>query len=316
MGQGQGGDEDGQTGVVGDRLLDERDEGVQRPPPQVHHDDLGAVDDEGVGLAAVGADLEGLGGQLLRLVGVPGDQGPGGALEGVHPVQEGLVELLDQGPLDLEAAVHLGDVPGARGHEPPPARRTCTAAPGHRPARRTGQGVSGPGEGQLEQVGNGERELDMVEDPHDDEHRRRSSRRWPAPPLPTTCRRPSGLPMVSSEHSVDRTSARSGWSAGQPVERRLQYLDLLGVDGAHGAEGPAVVGQGGRHQAVGVAEVGRLPACLQQRVAEGGITRLAFGGAEPDEQIELEDGIGVTRSGRRGRGPGRSSGGRRPAPGR
>ena len=80
---------------------------------------------------------------------------------------------------------------------------------------------------------------------------------------------------------------------GEPVERRLQDLDLLGVDDPDVAVKAPIVGQGSGHEPVGVAEVGGLASGVEERLAEGGVTGLALGGAEPDGQIEPEDRIGV-----------------------
>ena len=68
--------ERGQPGIVGRRLLDQRDEVAHGAALPAHDHELRAEDDGGVGLAAVGADLERLGGQLLGLVGVAGDHAP------------------------------------------------------------------------------------------------------------------------------------------------------------------------------------------------------------------------------------------------
>ena len=98
---------------------------------------------------------------------------------------------------------------------------------------------------------------------------------------------------MSSAQRVASTSARSAASARESVEGELQDLDLLGVDRPDGAEPAPVVGQGGGHESLGVAEVGG-PACgLEERVAEGGVPRLALGGAEPDGEVEAEDRVGV-----------------------
>ena len=80
---------------------------------------------------------------------------------------------------------------------------------------------------------------------------------------------------------------------GEPVEGQLQDLDLVGVDGADGAEPTPVVGQGGGHQTLGVTEVGGPASSIEEGVAKGGVSRLALGGAEPDGQVDAQHWIGV-----------------------
>ena len=84
-----------------------------------------------------------------------------------------------------------------------------------------------------------------------------------------------------------------GVVGGEPIEGQLQDLDLVGVDGAAGGEHAPVVGQGGGHEALGVAEVGGPSSGVEEGVAEGGVAGLALGGAEPDGQVDAEDRIGV-----------------------
>ncbi len=116
---------------------------VPRWPLTMH--ELRAEDDGGVGLAAVGADLQRLRGELLGPVGVAGDLGPQRTHERVPPVEDRLVELLGHRPVDLDAAVHLVDVAGAG---------RCFGAPQRGPEQQdrvtdpfgADQGVGGPGE--------------------------------------------------------------------------------------------------------------------------------------------------------------------------
>ncbi len=54
-----------------------------------------------------------------------------------------------------------------------------------------------------------------------------------------------------------------------------------------------VVGQGGGDETVGVTEVGGPAGGVEERVAEGGVSGLALGGAEPDGQVDAQDRIGV-----------------------
>ena len=131
-----------------------------------HRRELRAEEDGGVGLAAVGADLECLGGQLFGLIGVPGDLRSQGTRVAVHPVQGRLVELLGERPGDLQAAVHLVDVPGAGGSagasQSGPEQQDRVTEP-----LGPNQGVGRPGQRLLEQWRHDERERDVVEDPHD-----------------------------------------------------------------------------------------------------------------------------------------------------
>ena len=85
----------------------------------------------------------------------------------MHPVQERLVELLDEGPFDLEAAVHLLDVPGTGSGETAPTGRTAQQY-GVTDPLRAHQGISRPCQRRLEQRRYGERDRDVVEDADDD----------------------------------------------------------------------------------------------------------------------------------------------------
>ncbi len=80
---------------------------------------------------------------------------------------------------------------------------------------------------------------------------------------------------------------------GEPIEGHLQDLDLVGVDGAAAGEHAPVVGQGGGHETVGVTEVGGPSRGVEEGLAEGRVSGLALGGAEPDRQIDPEDRVGV-----------------------
>ena len=150
-------DRSGDLGSVGGHLLDEWDQLAAGAALEAHRPELRAEEEGGVGLAAVGADLECLGGQLFGLFGVPGDLRSQGTRVAVHPVQGRLIELLGERPDDLQAAVHLVDVPGAGGS----AVRACQAAQNSRtgsPTRsaRT-QGVGRPGQRLFEQWRHAER---------------------------------------------------------------------------------------------------------------------------------------------------------------
>ena len=109
----------------------------------------------------------------------------------------------------------------------------------------------------------------------------------------SACRRSRGLPMREFRTQGGEHERPIGVVRGQPVEGHLQDLDLLGVDGTGGAEEAAVVGQGGGHEPLGVTEIGGPASSAEERVAKGGVSRLALGGAEPDGQVDAEDGIGV-----------------------
>src|SRR5580704_2397995 len=103
MRQSEHRDEHGEARVVVDRLLDHRDQITKCSAPEAHHDELRAEDDGGIGLAAVHPDFQSIRCPLLRLISVTSDQRPRDALEGMHPAQEGLIELLDEWCLYFEA---------------------------------------------------------------------------------------------------------------------------------------------------------------------------------------------------------------------
>ena len=77
----------GELGSVDGHLLDEWGQVAVRSALEAHGPELHAVEEGGVGLAAVGADLECFGGPLFGLVGVPGDLRSHGTRAAVHPVQ-------------------------------------------------------------------------------------------------------------------------------------------------------------------------------------------------------------------------------------
>ena len=112
--------------MLSSRLLDEWDEIAQASALPAHDHEVSAEDGSDVGLAAVGTDLAGLGCQLLRQVRVPGDQRAQDTPNGVLPFKGRLVELVGERPGDLETAVHLVDVPSARGDKGNQRRRTAT----------------------------------------------------------------------------------------------------------------------------------------------------------------------------------------------
>jgi hypothetical protein len=75
--------------------------------------ELSAIEDGGVRLTAIGAELERECGELVRLVGIPRDLCPQGLEDRKHPVEGRLVKLFGYRPHDLDTAVHLVDVSGA-----------------------------------------------------------------------------------------------------------------------------------------------------------------------------------------------------------
>ena len=88
----------GELGSVDGHLLEEWHQLATRSALEAHGPELHAVDQVGVGLAAVGADLECFGGPLFGLFGVPGDLRSHGTCRAVHPVQDRLVELRGERP--------------------------------------------------------------------------------------------------------------------------------------------------------------------------------------------------------------------------
>ena len=85
-----------------------------------HDPELPSKERGGVGLPAVGADLQGLSRQLFREVGISGDLCPLGKVVCIRPAQNRLIELLSQGAHDLDTAIHLVDAPGQKD-----GRRSC-----------------------------------------------------------------------------------------------------------------------------------------------------------------------------------------------
>ena len=245
----------------------------------------------GVGLAAVGADLVCFRGQLFDPIGVPRNLRSHGTREGVRPVQGRLIELLDERPCDLVAAVHLVEVPGAGG--------TLCAPPGRKVAQQRvtnsfgpNQGVSRPGQRLLQQGRHEERDKDLVEDPHDDGVVARGSGDGDGL---------VGQGLAAFERTLVVEFRAQGGEHERPVgmvvgeqcEGPLQDLDLVGVDDTDGGGPAPVVGQGGGHEPVGVTEIHRPASRAEERVAKGGVSGLALGGTEADGQIESEHRIGL-----------------------
>src|SRR5271166_3027777 len=109
-GEGQRRCERGNSGIVGGKLLDERDELTHRSPLVADSHHLSTKEESDVWLAAVGPDLEGSSGELFGFIAVPGDEGPPCPHEEMSPTQCWLVELLRKRRQHLEASVLLVDV--------------------------------------------------------------------------------------------------------------------------------------------------------------------------------------------------------------
>jgi hypothetical protein len=77
-----------------------------------------------------------------------------------------------------------------------------------------------------------------------------------------------------------------GFVRPQTIERRLQYLHVVGVDGGGVAEETTGVREGRGHQSFGVADLVGPARRVEQGVAESRIADLALGGAEADGQVE------------------------------
>ncbi len=77
------------------------------------------------------------------------------------------------------------------------------------------------------------------------------------------------------------------------IEGQLQDLDLVGVGLATPREDAPGVRQGGGDETVGVTDVGGPAGGVEEGVAEGGVSGLALGGAEPDGQVDAQGRIGV-----------------------
>ena len=101
-----------QARIVGDRGFDHRPELPEPSLLQPRRDELGRVEDERVGLAAFGSDLEGGFGALLGSLMFTTHDGNGGGDEGAHPHEGGLLQPRAQGAHHLEAAISLLEVAG------------------------------------------------------------------------------------------------------------------------------------------------------------------------------------------------------------
>ena len=157
------------------------------------------------------------------------------------------------------------------------------------------QGVGRPGQRLFEQWRHEEREEDVVEDAHDGgvvaggfgERESLVGQR-----LATFERAPVGeFRTQGGEHGRP-----VGVVWGEPIEGQLEDLHFVGVDGAGRREHASVVGQGGGHKALGVAELASPSSGVEEGVAKGWISRLALGRAEPDGQVDAQDRIRVVGS--------------------
>ena len=77
-----------------------------------------------------------------------------------------------------------------------------------------------------------------------------------------------------------------GMTAGEPSSAISRISTLSASIAPTALKHAAVVLQGGGHEPVGVAELGRPPRRSEEGVPERGVAGLALGGAEPDGQIE------------------------------
>ncbi len=260
----------------------------------VEHPDLDAEEHPGIGLATVGADAECLGRQRLCGVDVTGDLGPVGLHDGALPAQQGLVESLDgEGPGDVEAAVHLGDITRAEGNTSTRVRGPVEQG---RIADVCGstEPLVGPSQRLLEEVRQVEGERDVGEGARDGrvvagrsgERDRLVSQRLSALEIVVVHQLGAqGAEEQRPRRVIDR----------ELVEGQFEELDPVRVD-VGPREHAAGVGQGGDGEPLGVTLLHGLPRRVEERFAEPGLPGLALGDAEPDGQVEAEDRIG-------GRGP-------------
>ena len=96
--------------------FDERHQLPQASLLMAHVHQLGSVDGEGVGLAAVGAHLKGDRGELFGPLGVTGHDGLARLLEGRHPHQCRLSEAVAQRPQGVQTAGGQIEVSGLHRH--------------------------------------------------------------------------------------------------------------------------------------------------------------------------------------------------------
>ena len=129
--------------------------------------ELSAEGGGNVGLAAFGADPQGLLGEMFCPVAVSGDQRPPSAVHGFHPVQGRIVDLLGHRLHDLAEAVTLADL--SRGRQ-----GQCAIVRGPEQQRRVtdvlrpSQGLGREGQQPSEQHRHSKRLGDIVEDADDD----------------------------------------------------------------------------------------------------------------------------------------------------
>ena len=255
----------------------------------VHDHELPAVDERGVGLAARDADLERLGGEPFRLVGLTVDDRDPREPERVDPGEHGLVQPFRQPTHDLGAAVHLADVTGLGARLPAPVRREELQ---HRIAEALGsdEPVGRPGERLLEHRRRHERVRHVVQDADDDRivggaFRDRQGLVGQRPPAL------EGAPDHDLEAVGREDQCAIGIVAGDACEGLLEDGDPVGVDGTEVAEQPPVCCERGGNEARSVTVFDRTSGCAQKGVAKGGLAQLALGGAEPDLEVDGQDRI-------------------------
>ena len=257
--------------------------------------ELGAVEREGVGLAAVGADLHGAGRQLLGPVGVTGHQGVGGLVKGGGPphgrLLEPFAERLDRGKTSgrrLEVTGLHGDhVSVVRCPVPVDGvaarlRRLERLWAFAHPLFVEGRDVEG---GQVNVVENLCQYSGVAE------------------PSGHRCGF-VGESASAVEGAVGELVTEGGEqqrpvgavSGGRRRQRSVEHRHPVGVDDAEGAEA-SVVGEGCRHQPVGDAELLGAPGGIEQGRPEGRDARLSLGDSQPQQQVGVEQGFGFLQLG-------------------
>ena len=199
-------------------------------------------------MADLGADLKRFCRERFGPLGVPGDLCPRGAHEGENPVQRRLTETLDRVPHDLEASVRLVDVPDEAGS----AEATIGGEKEEHWVTEpfgANEGVCGPGQ-RMRQV---DRAENTVEHPHD---------RGLVTGVPSDGHCFGGQRIATVERSKVEFLAQGGEHqhpvgiiCRNPIKRKIEDLDLLGIGGSRGAVPASVVGQRCSHQPVGITEV-------------------------------------------------------------
>jgi hypothetical protein len=220
----------------------------------------------------------------------------------VAPVQDWLVELLCHRSVDFDAAVHLVDVSGTGGSE---SARHIAAQKQHRVTDPLGsnQGVRRPGRSLLEQRRHQERDKDVVEDPHDGGVVTRGfgdGDGLVGQSLAAFERAAVGkFRTQSGEHERP-----VGVSAGEPTRAISKTWTLSASMVPTVLKNPRSLARAAATRRFGVTEISRPPSSTEEGVTKGGVSCLALGGAEPDGQVDTQDGVGVGEPEGRGRGLG------------